>query len=93
MSLISREELLKRFDNIPTINGLSTEPVVTLRDAKEIIKAVPEVDDVPLDKLCEWLADSAYMYLTEKELDDGYSSHDPVYWEMKLKDWMEAQDA
>lgn len=55
--------------------------------------AIPSVPAVPLDKLCEWLADNAYMYLTEKELDAGYSSHDPVYWEMKLKYWMEEQNA
>lgn len=91
--LISKETTLQVLDNIPTINGLGLEPIIALRDVKEIIKTVPEVDAVPLDKLCEWLSDSAYMYLTEKELDAGYSSHDPVYWEMKLKDWMEAQDA
>lgn len=48
MSLISREELLKRFDNIPVMSGLGLEPVIAMQDVKEIIKAVPEVDAVPV---------------------------------------------
>lgn len=44
--MIYRESLLHLFDNIPTINGIGLEPVIALRDVKEIIKAVPEVDAV-----------------------------------------------
>lgn len=46
--MINRESLLTLFDNIPTINGICTEPVVTILDVKEIIKAVPEVEAVPV---------------------------------------------
>lgn len=55
--------------------------------------AIPSVPAVPLDKLCEWLADKDYMHLSEEELDNGWSSHDPAYWEMKLSKWMEEQNA
>lgn len=60
MTIIRKETTLQVFDNIPTINGLGLEPVIALRDVKEIIKAVPEVDAVPLDKLCEFLADTLH---------------------------------
>lgn len=53
--LISKETTLQAFDNIPTINGLGLEPVIALRDVKEIIKAVPEVDAVPIEPLCRYL--------------------------------------
>lgn len=59
-----------------------------IADVQKII-ALPSVPAVPLDKLCEWLANNAYMYLTEAEMDAGYSSHDPAYWEIKLTLWME----
>ena len=99
--LINRESLLQVFDNIPTINGLGIEPVIALRDVKEIIKAVPEVDAVPLDKLCEWLAGNAW-HLDCSDCDGGQcdcpqlyddSGSSPEFWKAKLTTWMEAKDA
>ena len=48
MCLISGEELLKRFDNIPVMSGLGLEPVIAMRDVKEIIKAASKVEAVPV---------------------------------------------
>lgn len=97
--LISRKAAIEEFEEMVTsvsVYGESAEARYATNARLRFIdklNEIPSVPAVPLDKLCEWLSDSAYMYLTEKELDAGYSSHDPVYWEMKLKDWMEAQDA
>ena len=77
-------EIERRRKAAKTLTGL---------DMVWLTKVMPTVEAVPLDKLCEWLSDNAYMYLTEKELDSGYSSHDPAYWEMKLSKWMEEQNA
>lgn len=56
--MISRESLFRLFDNIPTINGLGLEPLIALRDVKEIIKAVPEVDAVPLEPLARFIVEN-----------------------------------
>ena len=57
MGLIDKQTTLQVFDNIPTINGLGLEPVIALRDVKEIIKAVPEVDAAPVvHGKWEWLS-------------------------------------
>lgn len=90
MSLISRESLLHLFDNIPTINGLCTEPVVTVQDVKEIIKAVPEVDSVPLEPLCKYLAGYASPPIRSPLA--VYGSLEEA-WKTFLLKWMEAQDA
>lgn len=87
------DDLISRKAAINSLGNTPEEICLPWSMAVDILELQPSVPAVPLDKLCEWLADSAYMYLTEKELDAGYSSHDPVYWEMKLKDWMEEQNA
>ena len=57
MSLINREALLKKFDDIPILSGLGLEPVIAMRDVREIIKSVPEVDAVPVvHGKWEWLS-------------------------------------
>ena len=56
--MICRESLLLLFDNIPTINGLGLEPLIALRDVKEIIKSVPEVDAVPLEPLARFIVEN-----------------------------------
>lgn len=68
--LISKETTLQVFDNIPTINGLCLEPVIALRDVKEIIKAVPEVDAVPVVH-GKWTV-SEYEYLDCSECGNSY---------------------
>lgn len=88
--LISKETTLQVFDNIPTINGLSTEPVVTVRDVKEIIKSVPEVDAVPLEPLCKYLAGYAAPPIRSPLALHGSLEE---AWKAFLLKWMEAQDA
>lgn len=84
--LISREAVAEKMKYRRDYVGRPSDPDCIIADE-------PSVPAVPLDDLCEWLADNAYMYLSEEELDNGWSSHDPAYWEMKLTKWMEAQDA
>lgn len=93
--LISREAAIEAV-KIPTeeYSHLDRNGIIIARvEARRRIRAIPSVEAVPLAPLCEWLADKAYMYLSEEELDNGWSSHDPAYWEMKLSKWMEEQNA
>ena len=105
--LISKETTLQTFDNISTINGLGLEPVIALRDVKEIIKAVPEVDAVPLDKLCELCEETdtrVPCVLCDKIMPEWCKQNNnlPLRWDEEWKcptwkqllmKWMEAQDA
>lgn len=96
--LISKETTLQVFDNIPTINGLCLEPVIALRDVKEIIKAVPEVDAVPLDNLCEFLEKATQPCILlaigcpydESNCEECDSCN---AWKATLTKWMEGQNA
>ena len=90
IALISKETTLQVFDNIPTINGLGLEPVIALRDVKEIIKAVPEVDAVPLEPLCNFLA--AYAAPPIRSPLATYGSLEEA-WKAFLIDWMEEQQS
>ena len=62
---------------------------------------MPNIEAVPLDKLCEWLARNAFAFeckdceeycraLLECENEVG---SDPEYWKNKLTKWMEGLDA
>ena len=60
--LIDREKVLDHIDKLyqsSAMTGLGLEPVIALRDVKALISAETEVNAVPLDRLCEWLADCA----------------------------------
>lgn len=97
MSIINRESLLTLFDSIPTINGLGLEPLIALRDVKEIIKAVPEVDAVPLDKLCEMFSYHHVNVPCDSDCEnciafDG-TGNTVNCWKLIISQWMEAQNA
>ena len=93
--LISREAAIAAV-KIPKedYSPLDRNGIIIARvEARRRIMALPSVEAVSLAPLCEWLSDNAYMYLSEEEMDNGWSSHDPAYWEMKLTKWMEEQNA
>lgn len=97
--LISKETTLQVFDNIPTINGLGLEPLIALRDVKEFIKAVPEVDAVPIDRLCKWLGEQGMLApcyfnqdCVECELKTYWWRKKSECWKHVLAKWMEGQN-
>ena len=90
--MICRESLLLLFDNIPTINGLGLEPLIALRDVKEIIKAVPEVDAVPMNKICELLGKAGPCPPDKEDHERCLTAHCELCWKDYLTNWMEEQN-
>lgn len=84
--MICRESLLRLFDNIPTIDGLGLEPVIALRDVKEIIKAVPEVDAVPVvhSRWIEPVPGDGFPYCGNCK---AYALDKGLFLNPKLMDW------
>lgn len=85
--LISRETTLQAFDNVPVINNLGLEPVIAVRDVKELIKEVPFVKAFPIKELCKALAENC-------DCPTGYSPAQDCdrncekCWESAIKEWM-----
>ncbi len=87
--LISRKETLQAFDNIPTINGLGLEPLIAMRDVKEIIKSMrglPRDDIVSLTLICSFLA--GYAAPPVKSPGARYGSLEEA-WKEFLQKWIE----
>lgn len=82
--LISRETAIRqtmgKLDYVDTIFDKPTESEIVY-----MLRSLPSVPAVPLDKLCEWLAKNASWYATEI---DG----DPEEWKSILTEWMEEQN-
>lgn len=65
MDVISRKEVLEYLDKRRTyelMDGRNKAYGKGIRDAIKDIEALPSVQAVPLDKLCEWLENNASMY-------------------------------
>lgn len=88
--LISRKALLASYDE---------QHKGPPRGARELIKDAPSVPTVPIDKLCEWLAENAW-HINCSDCDGEHCDcpqlHDdgssPAFWKAKLTKWMEEQD-
>lgn len=101
MGLIDKQTALQVFDNTIAVNGLGLEPLIALRDVKEIIKALPEADAVPLDKLAKWMAERyAVPCRAFDEPDEIFCGScykegisDVECWKRYFTEWMEEQNA
>ena len=105
--LISRKAAIEALGERPE-NWMDTpaeiEAVRAYDNAIDNLKAVPSIPAVPLDKLCEWLADKALpapCYYVEDYCpyeDFGHCDKDELpsvkdCWKMVLTKWMEGLDA
>ena len=57
-------------------------------EAISIIAELPSVPAVPLDKLCEWMADNVYL---KDDTEEAWKLN-PDNWKKLLANWMEEQD-
>ena len=79
------DAISEEYDNYPY-----DERARGLLDAIGIITdEVPTIPAVPLDKLCEWMADNVYL----KDDADGALELNSDNWKKLLTKWMEDQDA
>lgn len=93
MGLISREAAIEALEF--ERDCLETpERINGVEDAIEVIQQLPSVPAVPLDKLCEWLADN---YEPPANVSDGKALDDHEFcvtlWRYVLEKMMEEQDA
>ena len=97
--LISRETAIRqtmgKLDYVDTIFDKPTESEIVY-----MLRSLPSVPAVPLDKLCEWLAGNAW-HLDCSDCDGEYcdcpqwhddSGSSPAFWKAKLTKWMEEQN-
>ena len=78
--LIDKSELLKAYDEAH--NGPPGK-------ARGLIEEAPGVEAVPLDKLCEWMADNVYL----KDDTEAVWELNSDNWKKLLTKWMEEQNA
>ena len=88
MDLISRKAAIDALGERPenwTDTPAEIEAVRSYDNAIDILKSVPSVPAVPLDKLCKWLQENALLsYKTPLSV---------AGWKYELTQWMEEQDA
>jgi len=97
--LISRETAIRqtmgKLDYVDTIFDKPTESEIVY-----MLRSLPSVPAVPLDKLCEWLAGNAW-HLDCSDCDAEHcdcpqwhddSGSSPAFWKAKLTKWMEEQN-
>ena len=97
--LISRETAIRqtmgKLDYVDTIFDKPTESEIVY-----MLRSLPSVPAVPLDKLCEWLAGNAW-HLDCSDCDAKHcdcpqwhddSGSSPAFWKAKLTKWMEEQN-
>lgn len=92
--LISRkaaiESIDKKIEAICEENELTDYQKETASMCREwFVDEVAHIPAVPLDKLCEWLAD--YMFTNDCAKDDMMET--PDFWREKITKWMEKQNA
>ena len=104
MELIDRAALRERcpirIDNYDEVHG-SREFVLGIETVFELIEAMPTIEAVPLEPLCEWLERNATMDCDGCRATIGSCEDDDVdekvcnsrwRWKIMLTKWMEGQN-
>jgi hypothetical protein len=100
MDLISREEVLEYLDKRRTyelMDGRNKAYGKGIRDTIKDIEAQPSVPAVPLDKLCEWLAERyeppyALIDIDKLRIPIDFRQQKEI-WMAALTKWMEETNA
>lgn len=89
--LISRkaaiDQAMGKLDHTDLIFDTATESEIVY-----MLRSLPSVPAVPLDKLCEWLSSHAYKKTGYYITDPGEARY-AHEWEHDIREWMEGLDA